>query len=125
MKALTHEEILEIRQLRNRHGMTYLALAQKFGVSKATIYQALKKFERRPGEGVPGWRQVHQSGDTRSPWNKGKKARAVRSIEEQQTLDRYRERRRRDVAEAIPMISPRFLSECEDYLHGRGDYSHG
>lgn len=75
---------------------------------------------------IETWGQVHAIGDTRAPWNKGKKTRAVRSEEARKTEERFRERRRRDVEQALAMgVSLRFHSIADDYLHKRGDFARG
>lgn len=44
--------------------------------------------------------QVHEIGDTRRPWNAGKKTRALRRDEIERREVRYEQRRRRWIAEA-------------------------
>ena len=44
---LTKQEIDKIRKLREREGMTFKALGERFGVSRATIMAQLKRIRKR------------------------------------------------------------------------------
>ena len=68
---------------------------------------------------IKSWSEVHASGETPGPWNRGRRNRAARPEEIAKTKARYRERRRRDVERALAMgVSLAFMETCREYLEG-------
>ncbi len=62
----------------------------------------------------------------KTPWNKGRPYRGATSADVRTTKQRYRERRKADVAEALCLgVSLDFADTADNSMDQRGEFDHG
>jgi len=70
--------------------------------------------------------EVHEKGDSRRPWNTGIAGSGLRKADIDRQEARFRQRRRRDVGQALTLgVSLDFDRVCDDCLHKRGAFGRG
>jgi len=73
------------------------------------------------GKPIKSWTDVHALGQTPESWNRGKRSRPARPEEIAKTTARYRDRRKRDVEQALELgLSLEFNDVAAEYLRGSG-----
>lgn len=114
MAKLSKEQIEKVRRL-HLDGLSFRALATRFGVSRQAISRAIEG--TKPGQLVATWREVHERGDTRKPWNVGKRTGKWLAHDAEATKRRFRRGRASLIREYVEagIVEPDH-PECVRYL---------